>query len=201
MPDKPAVRTVRLPPSNFNALTIPRTAFPARRWYRIHQSRHSAIHFSLSPTHRFSHGDCPYPFLYLAGDIHTGLFERFGDAAYDEKLAVPQSLWQAHSISSVQVPVLQVCDLTNARTLSAIMADLSALMHQDLACPQAWGLAIQKHPGNFQGIRFKSRFNGRPCLAIFQRDAKLRLRETLVDTLSNLDAAADWLDEHKVSLY
>jgi hypothetical protein len=102
----------------------------------------------------------------------------------------------------VQVPALQVCDLASARTLSAMMADLSALMHQDLACPQVWGLAIQKHPANFQAIRFKSRFNGKPCLSIFQRDSlKSRLKETLLETLSNVDEAAAWLDEHKVSLY
>jgi hypothetical protein len=82
-----------------------------------------------------------------------------------------------------------------------MMADLSALMHQDLTCPQAWGLAIQKHPANFQAIRFKSRFNGKPCLGIFQRDTRLTLGETLLGTLSNLDEAVDWLDKHKVSLY
>jgi hypothetical protein len=130
------------------------------------------------------------------------MFERFGDVAYDKRRVVPRSLWEAHSISWVQVPALHICDLANAKTLSVIMADLSALMHQDLACPQAWGLAIQKHPAKFQGLRFKSRFNGKPCLAIFERDAlKGQLREARLGSLSNVDAAVDWLDKHKVSLY
>jgi hypothetical protein len=202
MSDRPTVRTVRLPPPGFSALIIPKSSLRGRRWYRVHQSHHAAVHFSLSPTHRFSHGDCSsYPFLYLAGDIGTALFERFGDAAYDKKRVVPRSLWEAHSASWVQIPTLQICDLTSARTLSAIMVDLSALMHQDLACPRLWGLAIQKHPANFHGIRFKSRFSGKSCLAVFQRDPRFRLRESRLDTLSDLSEAVDWLDKHKVSLY
>jgi hypothetical protein len=202
MSDKAAVRTVRLPPANFDSLKIPRTSLPGRRWFRVHPSRYSAVYFSLSPSHRFSHAGCPHPFLYLARDIGTGVFERFGDVAYDKKRVVPQSLWEAHGVSWVQVPALHICDLSNAKTLSVIMADLSALMHQDLACPQAWGLAIHKHPANFQGIRFRSRFNGKPCLAIFERDGlKAQLREALLGSLSNVDAAVDWLDKYKVSLY
>jgi hypothetical protein len=100
------------------------------------------------------------------------------------------------------VPELQVCDLTSARTLSAAMADLSALMHNVISAPQDWGLAIQRHPANFQAILFRSRFNGNACLALFQRDGlERRLQEKVLDTLINNDAAVDWLDKHKVSLY
>jgi len=132
----------------------------------------------------------------------TCLFERFGDKAYDQKKAVAQSLWQAHSVSTIQVPELLVCDLANAKTLSALMVDLSSLMHNDVATPQEWGLAIQRHPANFQAVKFKSRFNGRACLALFQRDGlERRLREALLGTLPENDTAVDWLDKHKVSLY
>ena len=31
-------------------------------------------------------------------------------------------------------------------------------------------MAIQQHPAVFQAIKFESRFNGQPCLALFQRD-------------------------------
>ena len=156
----------------------------------------------MNTIHRFSHEDCPYPCLYLAVDLDTGLFERFGDEAYDRQNTVPQSLWAAHCVTSIQVPALQVCDLTNARTLSALRADLSALMHHDLAAPQEWGLAIQRHPANFQGVKFKSRFNGRACLALFRRDAvEERLRQGKPAGLSSNEAAVGWLDKHRVSLY
>ena len=202
MSNDPAVRTLRLPSADFNELRIPGTRQPGREWFRVHQSRLAALFFSLNANHRFSHRDCPYPFLYLAVDMDTCLFERFGDKAYAGQNAIPQSLWAAHRVSSIQAPELRVCDLTHARTLSALRVDLSALMHNDLATPQEWGLALQRHPAGFQGITFKSRFNGKACLAVFQRDGvETRLRETPLDLLPDNDAAVDWLDKYKVSLY
>lgn len=202
MSSNPAARTLRLPPDNVDRLRVPRTRQPARNWFRVHQSQHAAIHFSLRTTHRFSHKSSLYSLLYLAADVDTCLFERFGDKAYDGQKAIARSLWQAHSISMIQVPELYLCDLAHTRTLSALMVDLTALMHNDLTAPQQWGLAIQQHAAGFQGIKFKSRFNGKPCLALFRRDAiETRLQEILLDTLWNYDAALDWLDKHKVSLY
>jgi len=202
MSNDPPARNLRLPPAGFNGVKIPRTRQPARNWFRVHLSQSPAIRFSLSTSHRFSHKECPYPFLYLAVDIDTCLFERFGDKAYDQQKAIAQSLWQAHSVSAIRVPAAYVCDLTRATTLSALMVDLSALMHNDVATPQQWGLAIQRHPANYQAIKFKSRFNGKACLALFQRDGmETRLQETPLGALSNNDEAVDWLDKHKVSLY
>ena len=83
-----------------------------------------------------------------------------------------------------------------------VKLDLSALVHNDLAIPQEWGLAIQQHPANFQGIKFKSRFNDKVCLALFQRDGiETRLKGNLIDKLPNNDTAVDWLDKHKINLY
>ena len=202
MPSKPGVRTLRLPAPDLNTVRILRSRQRSRDWFRVHQSQHGAINFALNAAHRFSHADCPYHLLYLAADVGTCLFERFGDTAYDREKAVALSLWEAHSASVVKVPALQVCDLTKARTLSALKVDLGALMHHDLAVPQAWGVALQKHPANFQGIKFKSRFNGKSCLALFRRDGiESALRERLLDKLPNNDAAVDWLEKYKVSLY
>jgi hypothetical protein len=140
--------------------------------------------------------------VYLGSDTATCLFERFGDEMYDRGRAIAQSLWRAHSVSTIRVPEIHVCDLTNARTLSGLMVDLGALAHHDLRTPQEWGLAIQQHPANFQAIKFKSRFNHKICLALFRRDGiEKRLKETFVQPLPANDAAADWLHDHKASLY
>jgi hypothetical protein len=202
MSDNPVDRRLRLPPSNFSEIKVPRTRQPARNWFRVHQSRHSPARFSLDAHHRYSHKDCPYPLLYIGVDIDTCLFERFGDIAYDKQKAISQSLWNANSVSAVQVPEIYVCDLTNARTLTSLMVDLSALMHTTIAAPQEWGLAIQQHPASFQAIKFKSRFNGKACLALFRRDGiEGRLREKHGGTLDDNDGAVDWLDKHQISLY
>src|SRR5258708_723294 len=202
MSSTPSVRTLRIPPGNYNGLKIPRTLQRARKCFRVHQSRHPAMHFSVNAAHRFSQQDCPHPCLYLAVDIATCLFERFGDKAYDRQKAVAQALWSAHSVSAIRVPELHVCDLTNAKTLSAMMVDLSSLMHNDVVVSQEWGFAIQRHPANFQAINFKSRFSGKACLAVIERDGlEMRLRPALLGELSDNDTAVDWLDKHKVSLY
>jgi hypothetical protein len=121
---------------------------------------------------------------------------------YDHKRAIAYSLWCAHSITVIKLPTMHICDLTNAKTLSALRADLSALMHNNLSAPQEWGLAIQQHPTNFQGIKFKSRFNGKACLALFNHDGiEKGLKETRTEPLANSEPAADWLDRYKVSLF
>jgi RES domain len=195
-------RTLRLPPPDLSNATIPRKKEGPRLWYRVHQSRFEAIHFSLRGIHRFSHPDCPDSLLYLACDTATCLFERFGDELYDRALALAFSLWQSHSITAIPVPPIHVCDLTNAKTLSALRVDLSALMHNDIKTPQQWGLAIQRHPANFQGIKFKSRFNGKMCLALFKRDnLEKSLKQRSGKSLLDSEEAADWLHKHKVSLY
>jgi hypothetical protein len=196
------VRKLRLPPPDFSELQIPSTREPARDWFRVHQSGFPARYFSLSETHRFSHPACPYPSLYLGIDAATCLFERFGEVMYDQKNAVAKALWRAYCVSMISVPAIQVCDLTNSQTLSALRVDLGALMHHDLKTPQQWGLAIQRHPANFQAIKFKSRFNDEACLALFHRDGlESQLRETLLGPLTGTEAAADWLHANKVSLY
>ena len=202
MSSSPAVRTLRLPAPGFDKLKIPRTRQPGRNWFRVHQTVHSSRYFSLNPAHRFSHQDCPYPVLYLGVNIDTCLFERFGDETYDSAKALPQSLWDAHSVSLLQVPEICLCDLTKPETLSALRVDLTALMNEKLDVPQEWGVAIQKHPSNFQGIKYKSRFNDRACLAVFQRDGlEKSMPDSALGALSAVDEAADWLDKHRVRLY
>jgi hypothetical protein len=75
-------------------------------------------------------------------------------------------------------------------------------MNEKLEIPQAWGLAIQKHPLQFQGLKYKSRFNDCSCLALFNRNGIERsLTDTVLETLSGLKEAVDWLDKYRVSLY
>src|SRR6266567_3494809 len=202
MSSDPAVRTLRLPSADLGSVRIPKARQPKRLWFRVHPSKYRATHFSLKDIHRFSHPECLFPVLYLGTDIATCLFETFADKIYDRKKAVAYSLWRTRSVSAIAVPEIHVCDLTNAKTLSALMVDLGALMHNELKTPQEWGLAIQRHPANFQGIKFRSRYNHKVCLALFQRDGiEKQIRETALGALAINDAAADWLHNHKVSLY
>lgn len=196
-------RTLRRPSGDFESVMIPCGRQPDRNWFRVHQSGRQPVFFSLNPNHRFSHPDCPYKMLYVGLDIQTCLFERFGDEVYDGKKSMPESLWKAHGVSLLRCPSLHVCDLTNPRTLTAMMVDYTALMNEKLEIPQEWGLAIQKHPANFQGIKYKSRFNGRTCLVIFDRDGistQVRVGKA-IGPLEHHDPAVEWIADHQVCLY
>ena len=79
--------------------------------------------------------------------------------------------------------------------------DKASLMAADLSVPQAWSLAIQKHPSAFEGIRYSSRFLDQSCLALFERgQLPSRLHVADLGTLNDLDSAVDWLEEREAAL-
>ncbi len=201
--NSPSIRPLRRPPEDLDRFSIPRGQAPGRDWFRVHQSRHDAVFFSVNANHRFSHPDSPCKLLYLGSDLNTCLFERFGDEVYDRAKSMPESLWKCHCATMVRCPPLQICDLTNPKTLAALRVDYTALMSEKLSIPQEWGLAIQRHPSHFQGIKYKSRFNGRNCLVIFDRDdiAKRIHADRALGPLEDCDPAVDWIAEHKICLY
>jgi hypothetical protein len=167
----------------------------------VHPRINSAIFFNLKPTHRYSHPNCPCPILYVAIDPETCLWEVFGDAVFDHGHALPHTQWDDLLISKIDVPNLHLCDLSRTTTRGALTVDLAALMNEDLSVPQEWGLAIQLHPSQVPAIKFKSRFTGHACLAIFDRGGIApRLRETPLSPLSQFDPALAWLTKHQVTL-
>lgn len=196
-----AQRPLRLPPKEFSRLEIPVTDYPERELWRVHAQGQSAIFFSITPTHRFSHPACPAPLLYLGESLTTCLWERFGDDILNVDARVSKGLWRTRAISRVLVPELRLCDLTDVRTRSRAKVDVSALTHMDLSVPKAWGLAIQQHPANFDGLRYLSRFDAQPCIALFQRASLAsHLREIRIGELTDNETADAFLDTHRIAL-
>jgi hypothetical protein len=109
----------------------------ARAWFRVHQTVHQAIYFGLNSINRFSHPNCPHKLLYVAIDPQTCFWECFGDMMFDGGRALPRTTWDDASISTIELPPLHVCDLSSTNTRSALTVDLTALMHDGLAVPQA----------------------------------------------------------------
>ena len=134
-------------------------------------------------------------------DPKTCLWERFGDDIYDQGYTLPKSIWDDAVISSIEVPLLHLCDLSKVPTRSAVTVDLTALMNDDISVPQEWGLQIQLHPSRIPAIKFRSRFTNVACLVIFDRGAiKASLKEKLIGPLNRFDAALDWLTDNEVTL-
>lgn len=157
--------------------------------------------FGTFAYHRFSHSACPYQLLYMGASIQTCLWEVFGDDVFLDKRTLSKSKWQERSISQIIVPELKVCAVSLEQTRDAMGVDKASLLAADLAIPQAWGLAVQRHPAAFQAIKYTSRFIDQPCLALFDRaGAQAQLKVTHLGALNDLDAAVDWLHERQAAL-
>ncbi|MBL9172508.1 MAG: RES family NAD+ phosphorylase [Verrucomicrobiales bacterium] len=194
-------RTPLLPSANFGQRTIPVTRQSQRLWFRIHPTGSPALHFRCLPHHRFSHPKCPFPLLYLGATLQTCLWEVFGDDVFLGKRAISSARWNGCSISQIQVPAVNVCSTTLERTRDAMTVDKASLMAADLSIPQAWSLAIQKHPLGFEGIKCSSRFLNQSCLALFERgQLPSRFHVAHLGTLNDLDSAVDWLEEREAAL-
>ena len=202
MPISPGrARTPLLPSTDFSQRRIPITRHPQRPWFRIHPTGSPALDFRCLPHHRFSHPDGPFPLLYLGATIQTCLWEVFGDDVFLGRRAISSARWNGCSISQIHVPKVNVCATTLERTRDAMNVDKASLMASDLSIPQAWSLAIQKHPFGFEGIKYSSRFLDQSCLALFARqDLASRLSVKPLSALNDLDAAVDWLEERGAAL-
>ena len=197
----PTIRPTRLPPPDIAKQPLPRVRQVGRVWFRIHPQQFGAAHFDLKPGHRYSHPKCPFGIMYSGIDPDTCLWEYFGDFVFDNGRTIPQTWWNDCVISGVTVPALSLCDLANTVTRGALTVDLSALMDQDLSVPQEWGLAIQNHPDQIPGIKYKSRFSGKACLALFDRAGiKGQLAEKRISPLNQSGWATAWLTKNNVAL-
>jgi len=79
--------------------------------------------------------------------------------------------------------------------------DVSALIHPDLSVPKTWGLAIQRHRANYDGLRYRSRFDNQPCIALFARALLIPLlRESPVTDLVDAPEADAFVTQHQLSL-
>ena len=66
--------------------------------------------------------------------------------------------WSGACLSQITVPELRVCAVSLELTRAAMGVDKASLLAADLAVPQAWGLAVQKHPAGFEALKYSSRF-------------------------------------------
>jgi hypothetical protein len=199
--DPPPARVLLRPDPDFKQLPIPVTRQPQRIWFRVHKAGTPAILFAKFPRHRFSHPNCPFPFLYVGATLQTCLWEYFGDDVFHGKRMIAAGKWRGCCVSQILVPELNACAVSLEKTRDAMRVDKATLLAADLAVPQSWSLAIQEHPADFDAIKYSSRFLDQTCLALFERGRmQSRMRETLLGPLSSLDPAVDWLDERKAAL-
>ncbi len=194
-------RPVRLPLPSFSSSALPFRTFESDEFRRLHESGRDPVFFGLNPGHRFSHPHCRWGLFYLAGTVNTCLWERFGDDILNAGSPVSGSIWTRRQLSTIRVSKVRVCDLTDENVRAQAGVDLSALHHTDLSVPQAWGLAVQNHPNSFDGLLYPGRWDGQPCLGLFDRPG-LRDGLTVISTVEltvSVEANA-FLAEKRIAL-
>ncbi len=195
-------RPLRLPAADFDKIPLPVNTLKGLDSLRVHGSSYPPVQFRQVSSHRFTHPDAPQGLLYLGFDLETCLWECFGDAILNPGSAISRARWMNQRLSRIRSSAaLRLCDLTDFGTRAALRVDLSALSHPELDIPQAWGLAIQKHPEEVDGLLYQSRFTGKSCMALFGRPGILRkLRAAPEGDLSELESANLFLDKNRIAL-
>lgn len=198
----PASRKIRRPPATFSATGLPAKAFAGLSLLRVHSKDHPAICFRKSVNHRFSHPDAPAGCLYLGEAIETCLWECFGDELLDGQARLSLGRWQASHLSQVSSPSpFRICDLTDEAVRLAVGVDLASLMSPDLSIPQAWGLAMQTHSANLDGLRYLSRLNAQPSIVLFERPGiAAKLSAALMGPLADVPEADQFLMQQSIGL-
>lgn len=197
-----ATRPLRLPVADFHTKALPCLQVASLQGIRVHGGHRPAISFRKITSHRFTHPNAPEGLMYLAEDLETCLWECFGDAILDPGARIPLVKWNQSQTSEIGMNhSLLVCDLTDLSTRRQLGLDLSALNHADLAVPQAWGLAIQKHPASVAGFFFPSRFTGRRCLVLFDRPAiAMSLSSRHGESLPEIADAVEFINRNEIML-
>ncbi len=166
----------------------------------MHPIDKSAIHFGKSANNRFTPKNSPFGVWYVAEDLHTALFELFGDEMIGDDRRIRAYRWMGYRASEVHFSsIVSVCDFSDARTRTVLGVDLSSLMASDLDVPRQWALAIMNHGAMVDGIQYQSRFTSKKCLALFdRRNIGAMINTKLLGLLSSLTEADKFLDDHEI---
>jgi hypothetical protein len=195
-------RPTRLPGKDFAAESLPVLKVKAFKGLRVHSDPWPAIGFRTVAAHRFSHPDAPAGLMYLGEDIETCLWECFGDHILDPGAKISRAKWVNSRASEITAKkTLSICDLTDLATRRHLKLDLPALNHTDISIPQQWGLAIQTHSAEVDGLYYPSRFTGRRCLVLFERPKiETKIGSKKGELLSDIDEASNFLAQNTIHL-
>ncbi|MGF1656895.1 MAG: RES family NAD+ phosphorylase [Verrucomicrobiales bacterium] len=160
-------RTIYRPSKDFASRKLRSFALSSEQvWWKLHLTTRSPVWFSCNPGHRFSPAGLDV--LYLGQSVFTCIMEVFGDELLGGSRTLSLAAWTHRTASRVKLlRPLAVCNLASPSVRTALGCDLSALMHTELAVPQAWAKALYDHSAGFHGLRYVSRFTNLPCLALF----------------------------------
>ena len=187
------------PPSDLSQRNLPLKTFaPNRIFYRVHQAKYNPIYFSSSGGGRF---DTPEGIIYLGIDEYVAFRETIG--RFSKYRLISSEELEKRCMTEVKSNrALSLVDLTG-KGLTLLDAD-ARLLTGDYTIAQQWSKDLQDHPGNPDGIYYRSRYDpSRFCLALYQVQTSSILQViNTYDFMSDeyLEKLANILDEYEYGL-
>lgn len=115
-----------------------------------------------------------FPCIYLGATKETAVAEVWGDRFHARRAkgiySIPASDAKALAfLAADALPALKVCDLTHADTRLALGLESGTIYSTDLSVTKTWAERIARHPGNYDGILYRSRITDDLCLVLWLR--------------------------------
>jgi hypothetical protein len=144
---------------------------------RIHRTVNAPIFYNRQSTSnspcRFDAPADEYGVLYAAPTFSACMFETLIRGRFEGghlPLLIDEHLLASRSVAQLGLATarpLRLADFT--QSLAPLGGNAAVLSTPDYAISQAWSLAVHDHPGHFDGLYFRSRYSGEPCVALFDR--------------------------------
>lgn len=165
----------------------------------IFYNRHSA---SSSPCRFDAPGD-EYGVLYAAPTFSACMFETIIRGRFEAgrlPLLVDEHLLATRSVAYLGLAadrLLRLADFT--QSLAPLGGNAAVLSTPNYEISQAWSVAVHDHPAQFDGLYFRSRYSGEPCVALFDRASVVSHGPSI--PLINEPLLGHFLDSYEVSVF
>jgi hypothetical protein len=165
-PDEAVPGTHPEPPADLNQRSLPILSTRAE-WFRIHQSRYTALFFGRTRRYRFDAPASEFGVLYAGSDEQCAFVETFGHSL-DIRVVTMDELRQRELSQLTTNRPLRLVDFTGSG-LARLGTD-NRLCTGDYHLAQRWALALWRHPDQPDGLKYRSRLDpARQCVALFDR--------------------------------
>ena len=170
-------------------------------WHRLCADVHSRTCYP-SRNSRFTPASWEFPCACYAETPTTCFAEKYGDQMVKHIANTPNAPFTIPAATAAAIglyeitesPALNLCDLTDERTLLRLGLDLATVYALDLSLTQRWAETIARMDIKYDGIRYCSRHTGKLCEVLWDRPAAKALSAQITTDrqMPLLDAPLAW---------
>jgi len=156
------------PPEDLHERDLPLRKLYGPLWRICRKTYDDLLYFACSGDYRFDSPTREFGVCYLATDFHAAFIEVFG-RSIGVNLVSEEALERRSRVEVELVRALELVDVTGDG-LANIGADNRLTGGSDYELSQSWASSFWNHPGEPDGILYRSRHDpSRFCVAAFER--------------------------------